>query len=72
MKEELLKILKDAQMIEERLIPIYMDHLSSAVFWTGLDEKKVFEIKVLLKKLADDSRRHKATVDDVIAKFNLK
>ena len=57
-KEELLKILNEAVMTEERVIPIYDKHLRSAIFWTGIDEDKAQTVRDCLKTMINDSKKH--------------
>ena len=65
-KKELLAILEKARLAEERSIPIYTRHLSSAVFWTGMKKENVDKIKETLRVLAEDSERHKKMVEYLI------
>lgn len=57
-KEELLKVLNEAVMTEERIVPIYDKHLRSAIFWTGIDEDKAQTVRNCLKIMIDDSKKH--------------
>jgi len=65
-KQELLKMLKEAYDTEEMSIPIYMRHLKSAVFWTGIDKEKTDKIRKILGELASGSEGHKKVVVDLI------
>jgi len=62
-KDEIIKILEDAQIAEERSIPVYTKHIGSAIFWTGIEKEKAEEIKKILKYLAEESARHKGVVE---------
>ncbi|MDD5613999.1 MAG: hypothetical protein PHQ54_02875 [Candidatus Omnitrophica bacterium] len=66
MDDKFIAILKEAQNLEERVIPLYMQHLESAIFWTGLDKITIGKVRGMLKRLSDDSKRHKAIVDNII------
>jgi len=57
-KEELLKVLNEAVMTEERIVPIYDKHLRSAIFWTGIDEDKSQTVRNYLQTMIDDSKKH--------------
>lgn len=65
-KDELLRLLKKGLDGEEKAIPIYMQHLKSAMFWGGLPEKDAQEIKSALERLAVESVGHKKIVLDLI------
>ena len=65
-KDDLLKELKEALVLEEQSIPIYMKHLSSAVFWTGWDEQTAAKAKNVFLYLAQESSRHKNIIKDLI------
>lgn len=65
-KQELLGILKEALDKEEKSIPVYMKHLQSAVFWTGINEDKAQKAKELLAELAHGSVIHKGTIEELI------
>ena len=65
----ILKILKDARNSEEGVIPIYMKHLESALFWTGVPENNVSKAKTILRRLATESTAHKIAVEQLIARF---
>jgi len=57
-KEELLKVLNEAVMTEERVVPIYDKHLRSAIFWTGIDKDKAQIVRRCLEIMIDDSKTH--------------
>jgi len=65
-KDELSRILKDAYYTEEESISIYTKHLSSSIFWAGLDEDKVKKANEMLGVLAKGSRAHKPVVEKMI------
>lgn len=69
-RNDLLKLLKDAKEVEEHAVPIYVKHLSSAVFWTGISREKAEEARKILNKLASDSMGHKNVVLQLISKIN--
>jgi rubrerythrin len=69
MDQKLLEILTQAQNLEEKIIPIYMKHLESAIFWTGLEKDKVSQAKKMLKRLEEDSKRHKVVVEKLIERI---
>lgn len=69
-KEKLINLLKIALEREEKAIPIYHEHLKSAIFWAGLPGEKANKIKDALQLLAMESTTHKQTVEDILAKLN--
>lgn len=66
---KIIEILKKALMAEEKAIPIYNKHLSSSLFWTGIERGKSKRIKEILELLASDSMRHKAAVEALIERL---
>ncbi|MFC1479937.1 hypothetical protein ACFL5Y_00620 [Candidatus Omnitrophota bacterium] len=71
-KEELLTILENARLAEEKSIPIYTKHLKSAVFWTGVKQEDVEKIRETLRILAEESEKHKKIVEDLIEQVKTK
>ena len=67
-KQELLKLLKEAYNAEEMSIPVYMRHLKTAVFWTGVPREEAEKTRKLLNDLAIGSNSHKKIVMDLINK----
>lgn len=65
-KEKLIELLKSALIAEEKAVPIYNQHLKSAVFWAGLPEDKAAELRKVLELLAKESVAHKMIVDKII------
>ena len=65
-KEELLELLKRGLDGEEKAIPIYTQHLKSAVFWAGMKEKEAQEARRILERLATESVGHKKIVNGLI------
>lgn len=57
-KEEILAKIDIAILREEQAVPIYAEHLSSAIHWAGLKEESVARIRGYLKILRDDSMGH--------------
>lgn len=68
-KQELLKTLQKALATEEKAIPIYMKHLSSAIFWTGIDADRIKKARKLLSRLAEETTYHKKVVGELIEKI---
>ena len=68
-REELLAILEEARLAEEKAIPIYVKHLSAAVFWTGASKEKTEKIKETLRLLAEESEKHKKMVEHLIVEL---
>ncbi len=68
-REDLLKKLKEALVTEEQSIPIYTKHLDSAVFWTGWDEETTKKAKNTFRNLADESKRHKILIENLIERI---
>ena len=67
--DKILKMLREARNSEEGVIPIYMKHLESAIFWTGIPRDNVPKAKTILRRLADESVAHKIVVEKLIARF---
>jgi len=68
-KKLLLEILRNSLDAEEKAVPIYIEHLSSALKWTGLDKKKEDEIRRTFKRLGSESLEHKKIVSGLIKKI---
>jgi len=68
-KKLLLEILHNSLDVEEKAVPFYMEHLSSAVTWAGLDKEKEDEIRRTFKRLGRDSAEHKRIVSELIKKI---
>lgn len=68
-KEKIKEIIKKAILSEERLIPIYFNHLRSGVFWTGLPENDVKRARELMEILMKDSERHRDILQELLAKI---
>lgn len=45
-------------IIEETAIPIYKEHLETALFWSGMPEEIQNQIITYLNILVDDSQKH--------------
>ena len=65
-RDEALRILREARETEEKSMPIYTKHLSSAVFWTGISPEAAAKAKKVLQRLADESAAHKVMVEELI------
>jgi len=65
-KEKVIKLLKEALLGEEKVIPIYNKHLSSSVSWVGLEQKKADRVKEILNQLVVDSTRHRGMVEKIL------
>ena len=70
-RQELLTILKQALLEEERAIPVYLKHLRTAVYWTGIDKGDVEKIRDAMNILHKDSERHKETLRMLIDRVNI-
>jgi len=68
-KEELKRLIKDAMDKEEKSIPIYMNHLRTAVFWIGLKDKDVKKVKDAFVDLASKSAGHKKVLEELLKKI---
>ena len=68
-KKELLTILKNARLAEEKLIPILNRHLRSAVFWTGVDKEKIEKMNAILTQLAVESEGHERLTEYLIGRL---
>ncbi|MCM8761279.1 MAG: hypothetical protein NC938_06025 [Candidatus Omnitrophica bacterium] len=67
-KEELLRLLKEAMDMEEKSVPVYMNHLKAALFWVGMEQDKAEKVKEHFKYLAACSTKHQNIVLEVIDK----
>ena len=67
-KEELLNILENARRTEEEVIAVYAKHLRAVASWEGLGVEQEHAEKIIgnLRILAEDSSRHKRTVEYLI------
>lgn len=45
-------------IIEETAVPIYKEHLETALFWSGMPEEIQRQITTYLNILVDDSEKH--------------
>ena len=57
-KDELLKMIEDAMLLEDRAIQIYRKHLVTAIFWSGLTEWGREQVAIALNMLGKESERH--------------
>ena len=62
-KDELLKLIEDSIIIEERAIPIYQEHIDSALFWSGFSAEQQETIKSTLEEITKDSEKHIAILN---------
>jgi len=69
-REETLKLLAKTHETEEKSVPIYLRHLESAIFWAGIPAAGAERAKEVLERLARDSRRHAAVVEEMIDALN--
>ena len=70
-KLEIIRLLKEALLSEEKAIPIYNRHLESSVFWTGIDDDGASKARDVLRVLSRDSLRHKMTVEKILGELSL-
>ena len=68
-KAELLDILNQALLAEEKSVPLYTKHLSQAVFWTGWDKELIEKIRGSFEHLAEASTRHKDIVQNLMERI---
>lgn len=68
-KEELLKFLKESEVLEEKSIPVYTKHLESAIFLSGFSKQEQEELKKVLLILKKGSEVHKEIYEDLINKI---
>lgn len=68
-KAELLKFLKEAEVLEEKSIPVYTKHLESAIFFSGFSKEEQDELKKVLLILKKESEGHKEIYEDLINKI---
>ncbi|MFA5238427.1 MAG: hypothetical protein WC476_01790 [Phycisphaerae bacterium] len=65
-KEKLLDSVKTASKTEESAIPLYTEHINSALFLSGFEEDKKQRIQKILQRLNKDSNRHAKTLRQLI------
>lgn len=65
-REELVKVLKEALLSEERAVPIYNRHLESLLQLTGISEDESAKVRSVLEILVRESTLHKVTVEKII------
>ncbi|MDD5464779.1 MAG: hypothetical protein PHP73_00285 [Candidatus Omnitrophica bacterium] len=68
-KEELLKFLKEAEVLEEKSIPVYTKHLDSTLFLSGFSKEEQEELKKVLLILKKGSEEHREIYEDLINKI---
>ncbi len=68
-KEELLKSLKEAEVLEEKSIPVYTKHLDSTLFLSGFSKEEQEELKKVLLILKKGSEEHREIYEDLINKI---
>lgn len=66
-REELIRVLKEALLAEERAVPIYNRHLESLLLWTGISEDAASKVRSVLEILIRESTLHKKTVEKIIS-----
>ena len=59
-KKELLKMIDEAIDLEDKSVPVYMKHLNTALFWSGLSKWERDQLTISLNMLAKESSRHSA------------
>ena len=57
-KKDLIALIDDAIVKEEKSIVIYNKHIKTAIFWAGLKEPIVQQIRSSLDILTKESERH--------------
>lgn len=65
-KDKLLRKLKQARNTEEAIISVTGARVKSVVIRSGLAKEKIREIRTLMQKIIDDSKRHRALIDSLI------
>ena len=65
MDSHILKKIKEAINTEEFVVPIYIKHLQSAVFWSGFQKEKQKIIIKNLKILSEDSKFHTKALEKI-------
>ncbi len=71
-KNLLLSMIKEALISEEEAIPVYMKHLESAVFWTGISKDKADKIREGLELLSRETKMHKRMLEMIMEKVQEK
>ena len=57
-KTAVLKLIDEATLLEEEAVPIYADHISTALAWSGISQRGAMEIRDYLVILKRDSEFH--------------
>ncbi len=68
-KKELLKMIDDAIDLEEKSIPVYMKHINTALFWSGLPEWERKQLGIYLNMLAKESGKHSVKLNSLKKKI---
>ena len=67
-KDDLIASLRENLNTEERAVPIYTKHISSTLFFSGLDKRIQEKIKNTLLTLKRESERHEQIFRALIEK----
>jgi hypothetical protein len=67
--DPILDKLKEATLREEMAVPLYTSHISAALFWSGLPEKKQKRIVEILEILERESNGHIQTFKKITALY---
>ena len=68
-KKELLKMLREAEVREDRSLPIYSKHLRTALFWSGLDAATRERLRTQLGMLENGSEHHAKALTEMVKKI---
>lgn len=68
-KEELLKLLKESEVLEEKSMPVYTKHLNSTIFLSAFSKEEQEKLKKALLILKKESEGHKEIYEDLINKI---
>lgn len=70
-RDELLTKIREAIRFEEDAYPIYADHLTAILEWSGLSPENQIKISSSLEKLKIETKKHYTTLLDA-QKYVLK
>lgn len=64
-KDELMRKIEDAIIVEEQAVPVYSRHLKVILSWYSLSKEKKARLDKIFAILIDESKKHKAILENV-------
>lgn len=65
-KNKTIKAIEELMAREEQIIPVYMRHLESAIFWAGISEDSQIRAKTIMQVLIKESEQHKDMLERLL------